>query len=95
MLARRSLNPSLPIKFALGLLLLGAGFLVMAAAAKLVLTGNKVWPTWLVSESTAEHLADGYRFGPPVVLDLKGKGPTRARFLVTTRTEAPSTLAPA
>ena len=50
----------------------------------------------LVSESTAEHLADRYKFGPPVVLDLKGKGPTRARFLVTARTaEARSTLAPA
>ena len=47
-LARRSLNPSLPAKFALGLLLLAAGFLVMAGASKLVATGNKVWPQWLI-----------------------------------------------
>jgi POT family proton-dependent oligopeptide transporter len=48
-LARRRVNPSLPAKFALGLLLLGGGFLVMAAAAKLVLTGNKVAPSWLIT----------------------------------------------
>src|ERR1019366_4293831 len=35
-LARRNLNPSLPAKFSLGLLLLGAGFLVMAGASRLV-----------------------------------------------------------
>ena len=48
MVARRLLNPSLPVKFALGLVLLGAGFLVMAGAAKLVLSGHKAWPTWLI-----------------------------------------------
>jgi proton-dependent oligopeptide transporter, POT family len=48
-LARRQLNPSLPVKFALGLLLLGAGFLVVAAAARLVVEGNQVWPTWLIA----------------------------------------------
>ena len=48
-LGRRNRNPSLPVKFALGLLLLAAGFLVMAAASRLVATGQKVWPTWLIT----------------------------------------------
>ena len=48
-LARRNLDPSIPVKFGLGLLLLAAGFLVMAAGAKLVATGRRVWPTWLIS----------------------------------------------
>jgi POT family proton-dependent oligopeptide transporter len=48
-LARRNLNPSLPAKFSLGLLLLGAGFLVMAVASRLVAAGHKVWPQWLIS----------------------------------------------
>jgi class 3 adenylate cyclase len=39
----------------------------------------------LVSETTADRLADGYEFGPPLVLDLKGKGLTGARFLVARR----------
>ncbi len=46
-LARRNLDPSIPVKFGLGLVLLGAGFLVMAGAAKIVATGGKTWPTWL------------------------------------------------
>jgi POT family proton-dependent oligopeptide transporter len=48
-LARRGRNPSLPIKFALGLLLVGAGFLVMAMAAGRALSGDRVWPTWLMA----------------------------------------------
>jgi POT family proton-dependent oligopeptide transporter len=48
-LGRSNRNPSLPMKFALGLLLLGAGFLVMALAAKFVAAGKSVWPTWLIS----------------------------------------------
>jgi proton-dependent oligopeptide transporter, POT family len=47
-LARRNLNPSAPAKFAIGIMLVGAGFLVMAAAAKLVASGSKVLPTWLI-----------------------------------------------
>jgi len=35
-------------KFALGLLFLGAGFLVMALAAHFAASGTKVWPTWLM-----------------------------------------------
>jgi POT family proton-dependent oligopeptide transporter len=48
-LARRNLDPSLPVKFGLGLVLLGAGFLVMAAAAKIVVGGDQAWPTWLIT----------------------------------------------
>jgi POT family proton-dependent oligopeptide transporter len=46
-LARRHLNPSAPAKFALGVILMGSGFLVMAAAAAIVASGSKVLPTWL------------------------------------------------
>jgi POT family proton-dependent oligopeptide transporter len=48
-LSRRGHNPTLPIKFALGLILLGGGFLVMAVAAKFALGGDRVWPTWLIT----------------------------------------------
>ena len=48
-LARRHLNPSAPAKFALGVMLMGSGFLVMAAAASLVASGSKVLPYWLIS----------------------------------------------
>jgi POT family proton-dependent oligopeptide transporter len=47
-LARRKLNPSAPAKFALGLMLMGSGFLVMAAAATVVAHGSKVLPYWLL-----------------------------------------------
>jgi class 3 adenylate cyclase len=36
----------------------------------------------LASESVASNLEGRYEFGPPVVVDLKGKGPTSARFLL-------------
>lgn len=41
----------------------------------------------LVSEAVANRLVDRYEFGPPRVVDLKGKGPTPARFLVARRSE--------
>jgi POT family proton-dependent oligopeptide transporter len=47
-LARRNLNPSAPAKFAIGVILMGAGFVVMAAAAAVVATGTKVLPHWLI-----------------------------------------------
>jgi POT family proton-dependent oligopeptide transporter len=47
-LARHNLNPSAPAKFALGVMLMGSGFLVMAVAASLVASGSKVLPTWLI-----------------------------------------------
>jgi POT family proton-dependent oligopeptide transporter len=48
-LARRNIAPSLPVKFAWGLLLLGVGFLVMVVASQRALSIGKVWPTWLIA----------------------------------------------
>lgn len=47
-LARRNLNPSIPAKFALGLIFLGLGFVVMFGAAEIVAAGHAVLPTWLM-----------------------------------------------
>ncbi len=47
-LGRRNLDPSSPAKFGLGLILMGAGFLVMYWAAGYVVQGEKVLPTWLL-----------------------------------------------
>lgn len=47
-LAKRQLDPSMPAKFALGLALLGFGFLVMVGAAKWVVAGHKAAPYWLI-----------------------------------------------
>jgi proton-dependent oligopeptide transporter, POT family len=47
-LDRRGRDPSTSVKFALGLLLMGGGFLVMYAASTFVLGGEKVLPTWLI-----------------------------------------------
>ena len=47
-LARRNLNPSAPAKFAIGVILMGSGFLVMVAAASIVASGSKVLPYWLI-----------------------------------------------
>jgi POT family proton-dependent oligopeptide transporter len=47
-LGRRNLNPSMPLKFGIGLALVGVGFLVMVAAAQLVIAKGNVLPTWLL-----------------------------------------------
>ncbi|MEX2568084.1 MAG: peptide MFS transporter [Cyclobacteriaceae bacterium] len=47
-LSKRNLEPSSPLKFAFGLLLLGIGFLVMYFAAKIAASGQLAAPTWLV-----------------------------------------------
>jgi class 3 adenylate cyclase len=47
----------------------------------------------LVSEAMAELLTDRYEFGPPQVVDLKGKGPTPVRFLIARRSEVPAASA--
>ena len=47
-LGRRNLDPSAPAKFAVGLILMGFGFLVMFLAARYVVAGEKVLPTWLI-----------------------------------------------
>jgi proton-dependent oligopeptide transporter, POT family len=48
-LARKHLNPSAPAKFAIGVILMGSGFLVMAAGASIVAGGSKVLPYWLIA----------------------------------------------
>lgn len=45
-LGRRNLDPSIPLKFALGLIFVGVGFLVMMFAAKLAIE-SQVGMTWL------------------------------------------------
>ena len=47
-LGRRNLDPAAPAKFALGLTLMGVGFIVMYFAAQYVVAGEKVLPTWLI-----------------------------------------------
>jgi proton-dependent oligopeptide transporter, POT family len=46
-LARRFLEPSVPAKFALGLIIMGLGFVLMIPAARFVAEGQQVLPTWL------------------------------------------------
>ncbi len=46
-LARRFLEPAAPAKFALGLIIMGLGFVVMIPAAYYVADGQQVLPTWL------------------------------------------------
>jgi len=55
MLAKRHLNPSAPAKFAIGVMLMGSGFLVMAAAAAIVASGTKVLPYWLIMTYLLHH----------------------------------------
>ncbi|MEP7242989.1 MAG: peptide MFS transporter [Gammaproteobacteria bacterium] len=47
-LGKRNLDPSAPAKFALGLVSMGVGFVVMYFAAQYVVAGEKVLPTWLL-----------------------------------------------
>ena len=47
-LGRRNLDPSIPVKFALGLIFLGIGFGVMAIASIYAAQEQLVLPTWLV-----------------------------------------------
>jgi POT family proton-dependent oligopeptide transporter len=48
LLGRRNLDPSAPAKFAIGLVLLGVGFLVMVGAAAVVASGRLAGPQWLL-----------------------------------------------
>ncbi|MGA9159382.1 MAG: adenylate/guanylate cyclase domain-containing protein [Actinomycetota bacterium] len=47
---------------------------------------------FLVSESTASELTDRYAFGPPEILEVKGKGPTTVRLLLGRRSNVPITV---
>jgi class 3 adenylate cyclase len=46
----------------------------------------------LVSGPTAHQLSHAYEFGPPQIVDLKGKGPTPARVLLGRRADVPITV---
>ena len=48
-LARRMMEPSVPVKFGLGLIIMGTGFLTMYFAAHWVLKGNEALPYWLIT----------------------------------------------
>jgi POT family proton-dependent oligopeptide transporter len=48
-LSQRGRNPSLTIKISWGLLLLAAGFLVLAIGSKAAIRTGPVWPTWLIA----------------------------------------------
>jgi class 3 adenylate cyclase len=47
---------------------------------------------FLVSESTARQLTDRYDFGPPEILEVKGKGPTTVRVLLGRHSSVPITV---
>lgn len=47
-LGRKNLEPSSPLKFTFGLLLLGVGFFVMYFATKIAASGELAAPTWLI-----------------------------------------------
>ncbi|MCL4108658.1 UNVERIFIED_CONTAM: hypothetical protein GTU68_006976 [Idotea baltica] len=47
-LAARNMNPNTPIKFAIGLIFMGLGFLVMFFAAQIVTAGAKAGMGWLI-----------------------------------------------
>ncbi len=57
-LAAHGLEPRTPVKFACGLLVLGAGFTVMIVAAGLVGNGEKVLPTWLMTTYLLHTIAE-------------------------------------
>ncbi len=57
-LALRNLDPSIPVKFAFGLLLLAGGFLVMTGAAKVVAAGHLALPGWLLATYFIHTFAD-------------------------------------
>ena len=47
-LAAKNLNPSTPVKFGLGLIMMAVGFMVMVFAAHIAVTGAQAAPYWLV-----------------------------------------------
>jgi class 3 adenylate cyclase len=47
---------------------------------------------FLVSESTIGELRDRYDFGPPEVLEVRGKGPTTVRVLLSRHSNVPITV---
>lgn len=57
-LGRRGLDPSQPVKIALGLILLGLGYLFMVAAAQLNATGVQVSMLWLTATYIVHTLGE-------------------------------------
>ncbi len=57
-LARKGRDLSLPAKFAIGLLLLALGFLVMSGAGAVVASGKKAMPTWLIATYLCHSLGE-------------------------------------
>ena len=55
-IARRHLDPSSPMKLAVGLIILGLAFVVMIGAARLVAEGQQVFPSWLITQVLAQLL---------------------------------------
>ncbi len=47
-LSKRNMNPSTPVKLALGLFFMCAGFALMVGASAVVASGEKPLPTWLI-----------------------------------------------
>jgi class 3 adenylate cyclase len=47
---------------------------------------------FLISESTIGELRDRYDFGPPEILEVKGKGPTTVRVLLGRQSNVPITV---
>jgi proton-dependent oligopeptide transporter, POT family len=47
-LSKRNLNPSTPVKSALGLIFMGLGYVVMMGASMILISGEKPLPTWLL-----------------------------------------------
>jgi proton-dependent oligopeptide transporter, POT family len=47
-LSKRNLNPSTPVKLAIGLFFMGFGFAIMMGASTVVANGGKPLPTWLI-----------------------------------------------
>jgi len=48
-LDKRNMNPSTPVKLALGLFFMGLGYVVMMGASQVVMGGDKPLPTWLIA----------------------------------------------
>ncbi|NBA85517.1 MFS transporter [Emticicia sp. CRIBPO] len=70
-LNKKNLNPTLPIKFGLGLIQMGLGFFVMYLAAKRVLDGTLAGMGWLVATYLLHTL--GELFASPVGLSAYTK----------------------
>jgi POT family proton-dependent oligopeptide transporter len=70
-LGRRNMDPNTPLKFAIGLVFVGFGFLVMMGAELIVVTGATVLPTWLALTYLLHTI--GELFLSPVSLSVTTK----------------------